>query len=51
MEVYDPHCDQPDDDNYLLRVIYKHEKVPIANFQNSESNKQEKIYYYPRTDY
>ncbi|CAG2240791.1 unnamed protein product [Mytilus edulis] len=44
MEVYDPHCDQPDDDNYLLRVIYKHEKVPIANFQNSESNKQEKIF-------
>ncbi|XP_060075223.1 uncharacterized protein LOC132554909 [Ylistrum balloti] len=47
MERYDPHL-QVDNENfhaYCNPDICKQEKVPGANFQNSASNRREKIFY------
>ena len=45
LELLDPHLLTVENENYLCHDICKHEKVPRANFQNSESNRHEKIYF------
>jgi hypothetical protein len=45
MESYDPHLCVDDNEHFNYLDTYKHEKVPQANFQNSESNRQEKVFF------
>lgn len=45
MESYDPHLCVDDNEHFNYLDTYKHGKVPQANFQNSESNRQEKVFF------
>lgn len=45
MESYDPHLCVDDNEHFNYLDTYKHEKVPQANFQNSESNRKEKVFF------
>ncbi|XP_062598330.1 uncharacterized protein LOC134259741 [Saccostrea cucullata] len=45
MESYDPHLCVDDNEHFNYLDTYKHEKVLQANFQNSESNRQEKVFF------
>ncbi|KAJ8302999.1 hypothetical protein KUTeg_019395 [Tegillarca granosa] len=45
MESYDPHLADFGNENFHYHDTCKHEKVPKANFKNSESNRKEKIFF------